>query len=90
MEMVTGDKKKLGGVDAKSVDYARLVAFLVESTKQQQKQIEAQQEELSRLRSLEARQVRQQAELEALRTLIAGLPEATKGDKIGLKPTQTR
>jgi hypothetical protein len=40
------------GVDAQSVDYARLVAVLIEGVKEQQRTIDAQQERLDRLEGL--------------------------------------
>ena len=38
------------GVDAKSVDYARLVAVLIEAVKEQQKVIDAQNSELTEIK----------------------------------------
>lgn len=40
------------GIDAKSVDYPRLVALLIESTKEQQNQISSMQKEINELKTL--------------------------------------
>jgi len=45
-EVVTWDKN---GKDAEGVDYSRLTALLIEATKEQQKLIQAQQEQITRL-----------------------------------------
>ena len=51
-EVVTWEEN---GVDAKGVDYARVVSVLVEAVKEQQREIEAQDEALTRLEERLAR-----------------------------------
>ncbi|MCH8295409.1 tail fiber domain-containing protein, partial [Candidatus Poribacteria bacterium] len=54
------------GVDAKSVDYARLVAVLIEAVKEQQKVIDAQNSELTEMKSKMAQFSSTLQKLEAL------------------------
>jgi hypothetical protein len=48
LEVVTWDQN---GIDARSVDYSRLTALLIEATKEQQALIEQQQEQIAQLMS---------------------------------------
>jgi hypothetical protein len=62
------------GKDASSMDYARLVALLVEAVKEQQKEIAVLKDSVSRNQSLEQR-------LEAMESIVANLSQQEGGIK---------
>ena len=59
------------GVDAQSVDYARLVALLIEGMKEQQRQVEEKETEIEMLKKQVAELQQTRAEVENLKAAVA-------------------
>jgi trimeric autotransporter adhesin len=67
------------GTDARSVDYARLTALLIEATKEQQREIQRQQSQINDLRS-ELRQTRQS--LQKIEARMSSTQPAVVAEKV--------